>query len=123
MGVRRTSYSITGVADSTVHSSVFQSTVAQPAKVLAVEVAVSAYNASTLEMWIDQDRYQDIDVRNLRSHGIATADSGSNQNPITRLEVDKELEVGQQFTVAVNSGATLCSAVGAIVWEDLGESR
>ena len=121
MGTRRTSFSIAGVINSTVHSSVFQSTVAQPARLVGIDIAVSAYAGDTIELWIDQDRYQDIYDRNLRTYGVATADSSSNANPKNYLEVDKVLEVGQQVTIAVLSGGTAVNAQGAFVWEDLSE--
>lgn len=121
MGTRRTAYTAAGSANSTVHSSTFQSTEAQPKTVVSVEVATSGLQGNFVEIWIDQDKYQDIYDYNLRTYSVATADSSTNANPITRLEVGKELQVGQQLTVAINSGGTATNIFGAIVWTDRNE--
>jgi hypothetical protein len=121
MGTRRTAFTATGVANTTVHSSTFQSTEAQPKTVVAVEVATSGLQGNLVEIWIDQDKYQDIYDYNLRTYSVATGDSETNGSPITSLTVNKELVVGQQLTVAINSGGTLTTIYGAIVWEDRSE--
>ena len=121
MGTRRTSFSVTGSTNATVHSSVFQSTTAQPKRLKGVEVNVSAYNDNTVELWIDQDKYQDLYDSMLRSYDVIASYTTSSDNPIVYLEVEKDLEVGQQVTMASNSGGTQTSLLGCFVWVDLAE--
>lgn len=121
MGTRRTSFSVTGSTNATVHSSVFQSTTAQPKRLKGVEVNVSAYNDNTVELWIDQDKYQDLYDSMIRSYDVIASYTTSSDNPIVYLEVEKDLEVGQQVTMASNSGGTQTSLLGCFVWVDLAE--
>ena len=122
MGTRRTSFSVTGSTNATVHSSIFQSTTAQPKRLKGVEVNVDLYNDNKVELWIDQDKYQDLYDSMIRSYDVISSYTNSSDNPIVYLEIEKDLQVGQQVTMASNSGGTATSLLGCFVWVDLAES-
>ena len=121
MSIRYQSFSVTGVANSTVEDGGITSTVDEPILVRGIHVTVSVWVGNTLEGWIAQTRHLQIRDRVIDTYEASGTNQFQSIDKANYFAIGRALDIGQTFLVAINSGGTLSSIEGAYEFEVIGD--
>jgi len=117
--IYKQAFSVTGVANTEVLDSTgLKSTDAEKKRCLGIEIVVTAWNISKVQVWIDQLKLQEFYGEQCQTY--ESAGSTNVQKDVGRPQffaVEVELDQGQTLYVGTSSGATLMSCYGCYVYE------
>ena len=110
--------SITGVLNKTTFDAGLASSKESPKKLLEVWLNVSGYADNVVELWHERERFATIPDKLLSTD----ADLGAANFPystikILKVDVDRDIPIGETIKAAIRCGATAKNVQGCYVYE------
>jgi hypothetical protein len=113
-------FRVTGVANSSIYDGGLKSTIAEPKKLIAIHLEMSAYAATddnNVQGWHEQALVFEFPEKSFRTELAAAVASTNVSGKRTEIPVDLDIPAGEIFKVAIKCAATLTSIRGAYEYE------
>lgn len=113
-------FRVTGIANSTVYDSGLKSTEAEPKRLVAVHLTMSAYAATDdndVQLWHEQVMVSDFPEKDFRTELAAATAATNVAGKRMEIPVDLDIPAGEIAKIAIKCGATLTSIRGAYEYE------
>jgi len=118
MSIRSQAFTITGSTSLEVKDSGIQSVDGEPAKrLISVSISVSAWNGAEVKAYEGQTQKQGAFDSDFRGYAaIASMTDGNTVNKVG-FEVERDLNVGNPYAIAVSPTSTATSIRGSYIYE------
>ena len=113
-------FRVTGIANSTTYDGGLKSTIAEPKKLIAVHLEMSAYAATddnNVQLWHEQALVSEFPEKLFRTELAAAVASTNVAGKMREIPVDLDIPAGEIAKIAIKCGATLTSIRGVYEYE------
>jgi hypothetical protein len=113
-------FRVAGVANSTTYDGGLKSTTAEPKRLIAVHLEMSAYAATddnNVQLWHEQVLVSEFPEKSFRTELAAATASTNVAGKRMEIPVDLNIPSGEIARIAIKCGATLTSIRGAYEYE------
>lgn len=113
-------FRVTGVANATTYDSGLKSTTAEPKKLIAIHLEMSAYAATddnNVQLWHEQVMVSEFPEKSFRTELAAATSSTNVAGKRMEIPVDLDIPAGEVAKIAIKCGATLTSIRGVYEYE------
>ena len=117
-------FRVTGVANATTLDSGLKSTTAEPKKLIAVHLEMSAYAATddnNVQLWHEQTLVSEFPEKSFRTELAAATASTNVAGKRMEIPVDLDIPAGEVAKIGIKCAATLTSIRGAYEYEITGK--
>lgn len=113
-------FRVTGVANSTTYDPGLKSTTAEPKRLIAIHIEMSAYAATddnNVQLWHEQVLVSEFPEKSFRTELAAATAATNVSGKRLDIPVDLEIPAGEVAKIAIKCGATLTSIRGVYEYE------
>jgi len=113
-------FRVTGVANTTTYDGGLKSTTAEPKRLIAVHLEMSAYAATddnNVQLWHEQVLVSEFPEKSFRTELAAATASTNVAGKRMDIPVDLDIPSGEIAKIAIKCGATLTSIRGTYEYE------
>ena len=117
-------FRVTGVANATTLDTGLKSTTAEPKRLIAVHLEMSAYAATddnNVQLWHEQTQVSEFPEKSFRTELAAATTSTNVAGKRSEIPVDLDIPPGEVAKIGIKCAATLTSIRGAYEYEITGK--
>lgn len=113
-------FRVTGVANTETLDGGLKSTTAEPKRLIAVHLEMSAYAATddnNVQLWHEQTKVSEFPEKSFRTELAAATVATNVAGKRSEIPVDLDIPAGEAAKIGIKCGATLTSIRGAYEYE------
>ena len=118
MSLRYQGFVITGVANKQTFDTGIESNQAEPKKLIGLMVHLSGYAANRVQLYLENEKLADAYDYHFQSEAdLGAANFPYVTNRIGKIDLEKDIPLGQRVKACIQCGATLKTMYGCYIYE------